>query len=154
MAKLSQAQTNKLVASIKQAYAAFAAIDADAEAQVVSACESISKLIAANAIASDIKPKKLGQMFFGDEYKGDKSKPTPQLNFIRRVVERLRANGVIVAAPRQKTAKAITLPTLESLKALAHLEPEAAVAFADAVLLDLTEVEINALIATLSACVA
>ena len=136
------------------AYAEFAAIDANAEAQVNSACESISKLIAANAIASNIKPKALGQMFFGDEYKGDKSKPTPQLNFIRRVVDRLRANGVLVTAPRQKPAKAVTLPTLEALKALAHLEPEAAAAFADQVLFDLTEVEINALIGALSACVA
>ena len=136
------------------AYAEFAAIDANAEAQVVSACEAITKLIAANAIASDIKPKKLGQLFFGDEYKGDKSKPTPQLNFIRRVVERLRATGVLVSAPRQKTAKAVTLPTLEALKALAHLEPAAAAAFADQVLFDLTELEINALIGALSACVA
>ena len=154
MAKLSQAQTKKLAAAVVQAFTAFAAIDADAEAQVNNACEAITKLIAANAIASNIKPKKLGQLFFGDEYKGDKSKPTPQLNFIRRVVERLRANGVLVTAPRQKPAKAVTLPTLEALKALAHLEPAAAAAFADEVLFDLTELEIEALIATLSACVA
>ena len=154
MTKLTQATTNKLLKSVLSEYAAFAERDAEADAHVEKACEAVAKLIAANAIASDAKPKALGKMFFGDDYKGDKSKPTPQLNFIRRVVDRLRATGDLVAAPRQKPAKAVILPTLESLKALARLEPAAATAFADEVLFDLTEMEINAIIGALNACVA
>ena len=154
MTKLTQATTNKLLESVLSEYAAFAERDAESDAHVEKACESLTKLIQANAIASDTKPKALGKMFFGDDYKGDKSKPTPQLNFIRRVVDRLRATGVLLAAPRQKPAKAVILPTLESLKALAHLDMAASAEFADAVLFELTEKEINALVATLQACVA
>lgn len=136
-----------------RAYAEFAEIDANAETKVGEACESIKKLVDANAIASDIKPRNLGKMFFGDDYKGDKSKPTPQLNFIRRVVARLRGTGVLVT-PERKKSPAVSLPKLEQLKALAHLDVSASAEFADAVLFDLTDKEIKALIATLQACVA
>ena len=154
MATLSQSQTKKLLSNVMRAFAEFAEIDANAETQVNEACESIKKLVDANAIASDIKPKALGQMFFGDDYKGDKSKPTPQLNFIRRIVDRLRANGVLVTPERKKPGKAVSLPKLEQLKALAHLDSAALSEFADAVLFDLTEPEIKAIVAALSACVA
>ena len=153
MTKLTQAQNSKLFKSVIAAFSAFAEQDAAAETFVVSACESIAKLVHAHAIAPDIKPKNLGVMFFGDGYKGDKSKPTPELNFIRRVVERLRADGVLVAPVRQK-AKAVALPKLEQLKALAHLDASASAEFADAVLFELTEKEIKALVAALQACVA
>ena len=136
------------------AFAEFAAKDVEIEAHVIKACEAIKKLIDANAIASDIKPKALGQMFFGEDYKGDKSKPTPQLNFIRRIVDRLRGAGVLVTPERKKPAKIIKLPTLDELKALAQLEPEAAVSFADEILFDLTEKELTAIINMLKACVA
>ena len=154
MTTLTQAQTKKLLSNVMRAFAEFAEIDANAETQVNEACESIKKLIAANAISQDIKPKALGQMFFGDDYKGDKSKPTPQLNFIRRIVDRLRANGVLVTPERKKPAKVIKLPTLDELKALAQLEPEAAVSFADEILFDLTEKELTAIINMLKACIA
>ena len=155
MTKLSQTQNNKLIKSVIAAFSAFAEQDAAAETFVVSACESIAKLVRANAIAPDIKPKNLGIMFFGDGYKGDKSKPTPELNFIRRIVERLRADGVLVAPVRQKaSAKGVALPKLEQLKALAHLDAVASAEFANAVLFDLTEKEIKAIVAALSACVA
>ena len=155
MTKLSQAQNNKLFKSVIAAYSAFAEQDAAAETFVVSACESIAKLVQANAIAPDIKPKNLGIMFFGDGYKGDKSKPTPELNFIRRIVERLRADGVLVAPTRQKvSAKGVALPKVEQLKALAHLDATTAAEYADAVLFELTEKEIKAIVAALSACVA
>lgn len=153
MTKLSQATTNKLLKSIMSEYAAFAERDAEADAHVEKACEALTKLIQANAIASDIKPRNLGKMFFGDDYKGDKSKPTPQLNFIRRVVDRLRGAGVLVT-PERKKSPAVSLPKLEQLKALAHLDMAASAEFADAVLFELTEKEINALVATLQACVA
>ena len=153
MTKLTQATTNKLLKSVLSEYAAFAERDAESDAHVEKACESLTKLIQANAIASDIKPRNLGKMFFGDDYKGDKSKPTPQLNFIRRVVDRLRGAGVLVT-PERKKSPAVSLPKLEQLKALAHLDMAAAADFADAVLFELTEKEINALVATLQACVA
>ena len=153
MSKLTQAATNKLIKSILSEYAAFAERDAASDAHVERACESLSKLIQANALASDIKPRNLGKMFFGDDYKGDKSKPTPQLNFIRRVVDRLRGAGVLVT-PERKKSPAVSLPKLEQLKALAHLDMAASAEFADAVLFELTEKEINALVATLQACVA
>ena len=153
MAKLTQATTNKLLKSVLSEYAAFAERDAEADAHVEKACEALTKLIQANAIATDIKPRNLGKMFFGDDYKGDKSKPTPQLNFIRRVVDRLRGAGVLVT-PERKKSPAVSLPKLEQLKALAHLDMAAAAEFADAVLFELTEKEINALVATLQACVA
>ena len=154
MAKLTQAQNNKLFKSVLAAYSAFAEQDAAAETFIVAACESIAKLVQAGAIAPDIKPRLLGKMFFGDDYKGDKSKPTPQLNFIRRIVERLRGGGVLVAPTRQKAAKGVALPKLEQLKALAHLDAAASAEFADAVLFEMTEKEIKALVATLQACVA
>lgn len=153
MTKLTQATTNKLLKSVLSEYAAFAERDAESDAHVEKACESLTKLIQANAIASDIKPRNLGKMFFGDDYKGDKSKPTPQLNFIRRIVDRLRGAGVLVT-PERKKSPAVSLPKLEQLKALAHLDMAAAAAFADAVLFELTEKEIKALVATLQACVA
>ena len=153
MTKLTQATTDKLLKSVLAEYAAFAERDAEADAHVEKACEALTKLIQANAIASDIKPRNLGKMFFGDDYKGDKSKPTPQLNFIRRVVDRLRGAGVLVT-PERKKSPAVSLPKLEQLKALAHLDVAASAAFADAVLFELTEKEINALVATLQACVA
>ena len=127
--------------------------DAQAEAHVEKACEAITKLVKAHAISEDIKPRNLGKMFFGDDYKGDKSKPTPQLNFIRRVVDRLRGAGVL-ATPERKKSVAVSLPKLEQLKALAHLDPVASAEFADAVLFELTENEIKALVAALQACVA
>ena len=154
MSTLSQSQTKKLVNTVMSAFAEFAAKDVEIEAHVIKACEAIKKLIDANAIASDIKPKALGQMFFGEDYKGDKSKPTPQLNFIRRIVDRLRGAGVLVTPERKKPAKIIKLPTLDELKALAQLEPEAAVSFADEILFDLTEKELTAIINMLKACVA
>ena len=154
MAKLTQAQSNKLFKSVIEAYSAFTEQDAAAETFVVSACKSIAKLVQAHAIAPDIKPRLLGKMFFGDGYKGDKSKPTPELNFIRRIVDRLRVDGVLVAPARQKSAKAVALPKLEQLKALAHLDAAASAEFADAVLFELTEKEIRAIVAALSACVA
>ena len=153
MTKLTQATTNKLLKSVLSEFAAFAERDAEADAHVEKACESLTKLIQANAIASDVKPRNLGKMFFGDDYKGDKSKPTPQLNFVRRVVDRLRGAGVLVT-PERKKSPAVSLPKLEQLKALAHLDMAAAAEFADAVLFELTEKEINALVATLQACVA
>ena len=153
MTKLTQANTDKLLKSVLAEYAAFSERDAEADAHVERACESLTKLIQANAIASDIKPRNLGKMFFGDDYKGDKSKPTPQLNFIRRVVDRLRGAGVLVT-PERKKSPAVSLPKLEQLKALAHLDMAAAAEFADAVLFELTEKEIKALVATLQACVA
>ena len=154
MTKLTQANTNKLLKSVLTEYAAFAERDAEADAHVEKACESLTKLIQANAIASDITPKNLGKMFFGDDYKGDKNKPTPQLNFIRRVVDRLRGAGVLTAPSRKKSDKAVSLPKLEQLKALAHLDTAALSEFADAVLFELTEKEIKAIVAALSACVA
>ena len=154
MPKLTQANANKLFKSILAEYAAFSERDAEADAHVEKACESLTKLIQANAIAQDITPKNLGKMFFGDDYKGDKNKPTPQLNFIRRVVDRLRGAGVLTAPSRKKSGKAVSLPKLEQLKALAHLDVDASAAFADAVLFELTEKEINALVATLQACIA
>ena len=154
MTKLTQATTDKLLKSVLSEYAAFAERDAEADAHVEKACEALTKLIQANAIASDIKPRNLGKMFFGDDYKGDKSKPTPQLNFIRRVVDRLRKDGVLVAPERKKSGKAVSLPKLEQLKALAHLDVAAMAEFADAVLFDLTEPEIEAIVAALRACVA
>lgn len=153
MTKLTQATTNKLLQSVLSEYAAFAERDAESDAHVEKACESLTKLIQANAIASDIKPRNLGKMFFGDDYKGDKSKPTPQLNFIRRVVDRLRGAGVLVT-PERKKSPVVSLPKLEQLKALAHLDVAASAEFADAVLFELTEKEIKALVATLQACVA
>ena len=153
MTKLTQVTTNKLLKSVLAEYAAFSERDAEAEAHVEKACEALTELIQANAIASDIKPRNLGKMFFGDDYKGDKSKPTPQLNFIRRIVDRLRGAGVLVT-PERKKSPAVSLPKLEQLKALAHLDIAASAAFADAVLFELTEKEINALVATLQACVA
>ena len=155
MAKLTQAQNNKLFKSVLAAFSAFTEQDTAAEAFVVSACESIAKLVQAHAIAPDIKPRLLGKMFFGDGYKGDKSKPTPELNFIRRIVDRLRADGVLIAPTRQKAgAKAVSLPKVEQLKALAHLDAAASAEFADEVLFELTEKEIKAIVAALSACVA
>ena len=153
MTKLSQSATNKLLQSVLAEYQAFAERDAESEAHVVKACESIAKLIQANAIAADIKPRLLGKMFFGEEYKGDKSKPTPQLNFIRRVIERLRADGVLVT-PERKKSPAVSLPKLEQLKALAQLDATAAAEYADGVLFEMTEKEIKAIIASLQACVA
>ena len=154
MTKLTQAQTKKLVDTVLTEYAAFAERDAESDAHVEKACESLTKLIQANAIASDIKPRNLGKMFFGDDYKGDKSKPTPQLNFIRRIVDRLRGAGVLTAPSRKKSGKAVSLPKLEQLKVLAHLDVAASAAFADAVLFELTEKEIKALVSTLQACIA
>ena len=154
MTKLTQANTNKLLKSILSEYAAFAERDAEAYAHVERACESLTKLIQANAIAQDITPKNLGKMFFGDDYKGDKNNPTPALNFIRRVVARLRSDGVLTAPSRKKSGKAVSLPKLEQLKALAHLDNAALSEFADAVLFELTEKEIKAIVAALSACVA
>ena len=154
MTKLTQANTNKLLKSVLTEYEAFAERDAEADAHVEKACESLTKLIQANAIAQDITPKNLGKMFFGDDYKGDKNNPTPALNFIRRVVDRLRGAGVLTAPSRKKSGKAVSLPKLEQLKALAHLDNAALSEFADAVLFDLTEPEIKAIIAALSACVA
>lgn len=154
MTKLTQAQTKKLIAVVMTAYAEFSEKDAEIEAHIVKACESITTLVSANAIAQDVTPKNLGKMFFGDDYKGDKSKPTPQLNFIRRVVDRLRGAGVLVTPERKKSGKAVSLPKLEQLKALAHLDLAASAEFADAVLFELTEKEIKALVATLQACVA
>ena len=153
MSNLTQATTNKLLKSVLSEYAAFAERDAEADAHVEKACEALTKLIQADAIASDIKPRNLGKMFFGDDYKGDKSKPTPQLNFIRRVVDRLRGAGVLVT-PERKKSPVVSLPKLEQLKALAHLDVAASAEFADAVLFELTEKEIKALVATLQACVA
>ena len=155
MTKLTQSATSKLFKAVLSEYEAFAERDAEADTHVVKACKSIAKLIQANAIAPDIKPRLLGKMFFGDGYKGDKSKPTPELNFIRRVIERLRADGVLFAPTRQKaSAKGIALPKLEQLKALAHLDATAAAEYADGVLFEMTEKEIKAIIAALSACVA
>lgn len=154
MSKLTQAQTKKLVNAVMSAYAEFADRDVEIEAHVVKACESLTKLIQANAIAQDVTPKNLGRMFFGDDYKGDKNNPTPQLNFIRRVVARLRNDGVLIAPERKKSGKAVSLPKLEQLKALAHLDTAAMSEFADAVLFDLTKPEIEAIVAALSACVA
>ena len=153
MAKLTQSSTNKLLKAIMAEYEAFAERDAEADAHVEKACEALTKLIQANAIAPNIKPRNLGKMFFGDEYKGDKSKPTPQLNFIRRIVDRLRGAGVLVT-PERKKSPVVSLPKLEQLKALAHLDVAASAEFADGVLFELTEKEIKALIATLQACVA
>lgn len=154
MSKLTQAQTKKLVADVVSAYAEFADKDVEIEAHVVKACEAITKLVAANAISQDVTPKNLGKMFFGDDYKGDKNNPTPALNFIRRVVARLRNDGVLIAPNRKKSDKAVSLPKLEQLKALAHLDSAAMSEFADAVLFDLTEPEIKAIVAALNACVA
>ena len=136
------------------AFADFAEKDAAIEEHVIKACDAIKKLVAANAIAQDVTPKNLGKMFFGDDYKGDKNNPTPALNFIRRVVSRLRNDGVLVAPERKKSGKSVSLPKLEQLKALAHLDNAALSEFADAVLFDLTESELKAIVAALNACVA
>ena len=154
MSTLSQSQTKKLLSNVMRAYAEFADKDVEVEAHVIKACESIKKLVDANAISQDVTPKNLGKMFFGDEYKGDKNNPTPALNFVRRVVARLRNDGVLIAPNRKKSGKAVSLPKLEQLKALAHLDVSASAEFADAVLFELTEKEIKAIVAALSACVA
>ena len=153
MTKLTQATTKKLVDTVMSAYADFADKDAEIESHVIKACEAITKLVSANAIAQDVTPKNLGKMFFGDDYKGDKSKPTPQLNFVRRVVDRLRGAGVLVT-PERKKSPAVSLPKLEQLKALARLDVAAMSEFADAVLFELTEKEIKSIVAALSACAA
>ena len=153
MAKVSQAQTKKLVNAFMSAYAEFNAVFAQQQGAIIKGAEVVAALVQSHAIASDIKPKALGKIFFGDEYAGNSAEPNPQFNYIRAVCARLRKSGVLVA-PERKKRNAVELPSLEQWQALANMAgTEAAAHYTDAVLLDLTEKEISAIITMLQACV-
>lgn len=134
MTKLTQATTKKLVNTVMAASRLPRTKDVEIESHVIKACRGGHACVGNRNCTRPVTPKNLGKMFLAN--KGNKTRPTP-LNFhIRRVVGRLRGAGVLVTPERKKSGKAVSLPKLEQLKALAHLDMAASAEFADAVLLN------------------
>ena len=153
MSKLAQTQAKKLVSSVMSAFADFAEVYEKQESAIERACDAIAALVKSSAIPADIKPTNLGKMFFGDEFGGNNSNPNPAYNFIRSIVDRLRRAGVLIAPERAKSKKAVTLPSLLQLQALASLQGTSAAEYADQVFLEMKVPELKALITMMQSCI-
>lgn len=161
---ISQKTINATLQSIRSIATEYSASYAGVRDAVNAAADLIAKLVKGNALATDSTPKALGTLIFGDDFVGNKTPDNWQSAFVHAIVRRLRADGtleqgkarakqVVTIQADESSAETtntdiqppadVSLPTLDQLKALAHLADTHL--YYDAVVCELKTTEVKVL---------